>query len=90
MTLDLACQSKQHRHADRGFDLYETPPAAVHALRRVEAIPHAVWEPAAGRGAIVHELRNAGHKVIASDICSYEGFTLDFTRDRISCRGGTS
>jgi hypothetical protein len=81
MTLDLACQSKQHRHADRGLDLYETPPVAVQALRRVETLPHTVWEPAAGRGAIVRELRDVGHRVVASDIRAYPGFDLDFTRD---------
>jgi hypothetical protein len=81
MTLTLACQSKQHHHADRGLDLYETPAVAVEALRRVETLPDTIWEPAAGRGAIVYELRNAGHKVIASDICAYAGFVLDFTAD---------
>jgi hypothetical protein len=81
MTLDLACQSKQHRRADRGLDLYETPPVATQALRRVETLPTVIWEPAAGRGAIVRELRNAGHQVIASDIRSYAGFTLDFEQD---------
>jgi hypothetical protein len=43
----------------------------VRALLRVEQIPRRVWEPAAGRGAIVNELRSAGHEVIASDIADY-------------------
>jgi hypothetical protein len=47
---------------------YETPPAAVLALLGAESLPHCIWEPAAGRGAIVEVLRSAGHEVTASDI----------------------
>ena len=43
-------------------------------------IPHTLWEPAAGRGAIVRVLRDAGHAVIASDLINY-GFPLHFQRD---------
>jgi hypothetical protein len=52
-------------------DLYETPPEAIRALLRVEKIPHRVWEPACGRGAIVNVLRAAGHEVIATDLINY-------------------
>jgi hypothetical protein len=69
--LDHSCQVQRHSYADRGLDLYETPAEAVQALLRVEQIPHRIWEPAAGRGAIVRELRSAGHEVIASDIADY-------------------
>src|SRR5262249_54656509 len=41
---------------------------------------HRIWEPAAGRGAIVDILRDRGHEVITSDIADY-GFPLDFQRD---------
>jgi hypothetical protein len=75
-----AVQSGGHSQADRGLDLYSTPPAAVRALLRVEQLPHKIWEPAAGRGAIVKVLRNAGHAVIASDIYDY-GFPLHFVED---------
>lgn len=57
--------------ADRGDDLYETPSVAVEALLRVENLPHWLWEPAAGRGAIVKVLLNAGHTVLASDLVDY-------------------
>jgi hypothetical protein len=77
--LDHSCQVQRHPHAERGLDLYETPAAAVEALLRVEKIPHVVWEPAAGRGAIVRVLRDAGHAVIASDVVDYGG--LHFVRD---------
>jgi DNA polymerase len=78
--LDHAANPGRHSLADRGRDLYETPPEATRALLRVEQIPHGVWEPAAGRGAIVRLLRDAGHAVIASDIQDYD-FPLHFVRN---------
>ena len=59
--------------ATRGDDLYETPPEAVRALLRVEPLPQRIWEPCAGRGAIVRELAAAGHEVCAMDLVAYEG-----------------
>jgi len=69
--LDHSCQVQRHPHADRGLDLYQTLAEAVRALLRVEQIPRRVWEPAAGRGAIVNVLRSAGHEGLASDIADY-------------------
>jgi hypothetical protein len=57
--------------AERGDDLYETPACAVEALLRVEKLPHRIWEPAAGRGAIVDVLRAHGHDVVATDLVDY-------------------
>jgi hypothetical protein len=76
--LDMSSQSRRSPHSERGLDLYGTPPVAVEALLRVEPLPHCVWEPAAGRGAIVRVLRDRGHAVIASDVHDY-GFPLHFT-----------
>ena len=78
--LDHSCQVQRRPHAERGLDLYETPAVAVEALLRVEKIPHKIWEPAAGRGAIVRVLRDRGHAIIASDIFDYGGlhFVGDF------------
>lgn len=78
--LDHSCQVQRHTYDERGFDLYETPAVAVEALLRVEQIPHRIWEPAAGRGAIVRVLRDHGHAVIASDIHNYGNlhFVSDF------------
>jgi hypothetical protein len=56
---------------DRGNDLYETPPEAVHALLAAEAIPAVVWEPACGPGAIARVLRAAGRRVVATDLVDY-------------------
>jgi hypothetical protein len=78
--LDHAAQSGRHALRERGFDLYETPACAVEALLRVERLPHWIWEPAAGRGAIVNVLRDRGHEVIASDLIDY-GFPLHFVGD---------
>src|ERR1700747_3345882 len=77
MALDHSCQVQRHPHAERGLDLYETPVVAVEALLRVEKIPRAVWEPAAGRGAIARVLRERGHTVVTSDIVARD-FPLNF------------
>jgi hypothetical protein len=70
-----------HSYEVRGqHDAYATPAVAVEALLKVERLPHRIYEPAAGDGAIVRVLRAAGHAVIASDIHDY-GFRLHFRRD---------
>jgi len=56
---------------ERAQDLYETPPEATLALLRAERLPEHIWEPCAGRGAIVDVLRQAGHTVYASDLIDY-------------------
>jgi hypothetical protein len=59
-------------YAERGVDLYETPPPVVHALLAAEPLPPGVvWEPACGPGAIVRVLREAGHPVVATDLIDY-------------------
>ena len=62
-----------HHHADRGLDAYFSPPEAVASLLYIEAqyLPKYIWEPAAGDGAIVRPLQDAGFTVIASDIVDY-------------------
>jgi hypothetical protein len=80
MTLGHAAQSGRHPLSERGADLYSTPPCAIEALLRVEALDHWIWEPAAGRGAIVSVLRDYGHAVIASDVIQYD-FALHFVTD---------
>lgn len=71
MSLNLNTGNLRAALKDRGDDLYETPPEATLALLRAEILPHWLWEPAAGRGAIVNVLREAGHTVIASDLVNY-------------------
>jgi hypothetical protein len=69
--LDHSCQVQRHALTERGDDLYETPPVATQALLRAEILPARLWEPCAGRGAIVDVLRGAGHIVLASDLVDY-------------------
>jgi hypothetical protein len=69
--LDHSCQVQRHALSERKDDLYGTPPVAVEALLRVEQLPHKIWEPACGRGAIVNVLRDAGHEVVATDLVDY-------------------
>jgi len=73
--LDHSAQSGQHSYADRGNDHYTTSPGATRALLLAEPVPKRIWEPCAGTGTIVTELRTAGREVIATDIAHY-GFPL--------------
>jgi hypothetical protein len=73
-------QPGRHSLADRGLDFYQTPACAVTALLRAEQLPHSLWEPCAGNGAIVRVLRDSGHHVVASDIVARD-FPLDFVAD---------
>lgn len=58
--LDHSCQVQRAPLEDRKDDLYETPDVAVHALLRVERLPHHIWECACGPGRIVKILRATG------------------------------
>jgi hypothetical protein len=73
-------QAGTHAAAARGLDYYQTPPHATLALLSAEKLPHRLWEPCAGGGAMVRVLRNAGHHVIASDIVQRD-FPLDSVTD---------
>jgi hypothetical protein len=85
MALDHSCQVQRHTLAERGRDLYGTPPCAVEALLRVEKIPPVIWEPCVGRGNITKVLQAHGHTVISSDIVAYD-FPLDFVGDFLEQR----
>ena len=50
-----------------------------------EELPHWIWEPSAGNGAIVRVLRDRGHAVVASDIVARE-FDLHFVADFFSLK----
>ena len=58
--------------SERKDDLYQTPPEAVHALVKVETLPHDIWEPACGPGSIARTLRQYGHDVHATDLVDYD------------------
>lgn len=69
--LNMNTGNRVHPLKERGNDLYETPLVAVRALLKAENVPAVVWEPAAGPGAIVRELRASGRTVIATDLVEY-------------------
>jgi hypothetical protein len=69
--INHAAGGGQHSYEDRGVDCYETPPEAVHALLKVEKLPHKIWEPCCGSGNIAGTLIGAGHAVMASDLYDY-------------------
>ena len=75
--LDHSCQVGRATYAERGEDLYETPPVAVSALLSVEQIPMRIWEPACGPGAIVRVLRESDRFVFASDLVDYHSAHQD-------------
>jgi hypothetical protein len=87
----LATGGKRHAHKARGFDLYETPPEAVQALLAHEELPHRLWEPACGPGAIVRVLRGHGHHVHATDLndwgCPDSQAKIDFLMERRALAG---
>jgi hypothetical protein len=73
-------QAGRHPIAGRVLDFYQTPPFATLALLFAERLPHRLWEPCAGGGAMVRVLRDAGHDVVASDIVARD-FPLEFCSD---------
>lgn len=58
----------RHSAEDRGLQLYETVPVATKALLANVQLPHGLWEPHCGRGALAEILLDAGHAVYCSDI----------------------
>jgi hypothetical protein len=79
-TLSTGSGTVRHKHADRGYDLYETPSIAVEALLENTFISKqfAVYEPACGRGAISKVLIDNGYEVYSSDINpEYPGATQE-------------
>lgn len=71
MTSGLNTGNARAALKERGDDLYETPAVATEALLRVEKLPEIIWEPACGPGSIVRTLREAGHRVYATDLVDY-------------------
>jgi hypothetical protein len=57
--------------AERGNNLYETPPEALRALLSLTSFSRKLWEPACGRGAISRMLEDAGYEVELSDLIDY-------------------
>ena len=62
-----------HSDDDRGLDPYFTCPEATLSLLHLERayLPHRLWDPCAGDGAITRLLSEHGFSVYASDIFDY-------------------
>ncbi|WP_292477362.1 SAM-dependent methyltransferase [Mesorhizobium sp.] len=69
--------------AERGNNLYETPPEAMRALLSLTRFGPKVWEPACGKGAISRMLENAGYEVELSDLVDYGTATKDGELQRV-------
>lgn len=70
-----------HSAADRGHELYPTPPQLTRALLKSgEHLPHRIWEPMCGMGHMVQPLVAAGHRVVASDLHDYGWPGCPFTQ----------
>ena len=61
--------ARERRKAPRhSLDWFRTPVWATQALLEREAFPGAVWECAAGDGAMADPIAAAGYRVVASDV----------------------
>lgn len=58
-------------NAERGNNLYQTPPEAMRTLLNFCRFTETVWEPACGKGAISRMLEDAGYSVELSDLVDY-------------------
>jgi hypothetical protein len=76
----LNTQGARAAFAERGNDLYQTPPEATAALLRAEKLPHRIWEPCCGPGSIARVLRSKGHEVLATDLVDYSSVDQDHAR----------
>ncbi len=63
--------NSRHALSEHRDDLYETPTCAIRSLIAIDDIPNHIWEPAAGRGAIVRPLQASGRIVEATDLIDY-------------------
>lgn len=69
--------------AERGNNLYETPPEAMRTLLNFMRFSPRVFEPACGKGAISRQLEDAGYEVELSDLIDYGTATKDGEVQRV-------
>jgi methylase of polypeptide subunit release factors len=82
--------SKTRSHAERGLDAYFTCVEATRALMGLESLPHRIFDPCVGNGAILNILEEAGHQVSGADIHNYGWPTTiikDFLAHKSDLRG---
>ena len=68
MSLNAIVGANQGTRKD--YDFYPTPPEVTYTLLEALELPkeYVIWEPAAGDGAMMEVVHNAGYKVIAQDL----------------------
>jgi hypothetical protein len=75
-TLDGGYAHAEHLERETA-DFYPTPPEPTRAILKAESARlrdfEAIWEPACGDGAMVREIRSAGHFCIATDLVQRGG-----------------
>jgi hypothetical protein len=69
--------------AERGNNLYETPPEAMRTLLSFMRFSKRVLEPACGKGAISRMLEDAGYEVELADLIDYGTATKDGELQRV-------
>ncbi|WP_292163263.1 SAM-dependent methyltransferase [Mesorhizobium sp.] len=69
--------------AERGNNLYETPPEAMRTLLNFMRFSPKVLEPACGKGAISRMLEDAGYEVELADLVDYGTATKDGEVQRV-------
>jgi hypothetical protein len=69
--------------AERGNNLYETPPEAMRTLLSFMRFSKRVLEPACGKGAISRMLEDAGYEVELADLVDYGTATKDGELQRV-------
>lgn len=73
------------------LDFYRTPPVATWGLLSVEDISNRVWDPACGDGRVSGVLREAGYRVVETDL-AHRGHGrggVDFLKCRVPAGVGT-
>ncbi|RYD21041.1 MAG: class I SAM-dependent methyltransferase [Spirochaetia bacterium] len=70
-------QVEGYYEEERGENLYQTGPEAMHTLFALEKFGPLIWEPACGRGAISRMLEAEGYEVRISDLVDYGTATAD-------------
>ncbi len=75
--LKASIGTKTATKEERGPNLYETGPEAMHTLLALETFADEVFEPACGKGAIMRMLEDAGYTVKISDLNDYGTITAD-------------
>ena len=63
--------NKTRTKKERGLDAYFTPSFITRALMGLEKLPHRIFDPCCGDGAIRKILEAAGHEVYGADIKDY-------------------